>query len=205
MRCSVFVAASLDGFIARGDGAIDWLPGPDPTADDFDGTPGGAEGEDQSGYDAFLAEVDVIVMGRATYETVVGFGIPWPYPRPVVVLTNRPLGEVPDRADVRADAGPVADVVERLEADGFRHAYVDGGAVVQQFLAADLIDRVTVTTVPVLLGDGIRLFGPLPEDRWFEPSGVRQLGEMVQTTWTRASHGPAAPGEVVVPDEHGSR
>lgn len=180
MRCSIFIATSLDGFIARPDGALDWLPGADVTADDFDGSPPG-----DSGYDAFIAEVDVIVMGRATYETVLAFGIDWPYPRPVVVLTSRPLGTVPDGADVRVEQGPAAEVVDRLAADGFTHAYVDGGDVIQQFLAADLLDAMTITVVPVLLGQGIHLFGELPADRHFRPDPPRRLGEMVQTTWHR--------------------
>lgn len=180
MRSSVFIATSLDGFIARPDGALDWLPGADVAADDFDGTPPG-----DSGYDAFMAAVDVIVMGRATYDTVLDFGIRWPYPRPVVVLTSRPLHTVPDGADVRRDQGPVTEVVRRLDADGFTHAYVDGGDVVQQFLAADLIDDMTITVAPVLLGQGIRLFGDLPSDRVFRPDPPRRLGELVQTTWHR--------------------
>lgn len=180
MRCSVFIATSLDGFIARPDGALDWLPGADPGAEDFDGTP-----DDDSGYDAFMAGVDVLVMGRATYDTVLDFGIGWPYPRPVVVLTSRPLDTVPDDADVRTDQGPVTEVVERLADDGFTHAYVDGGDVIQQFLAADLIDAMTITVVPVLLGQGIPLFGALPADRSFRADSPRLAGGLVQTTWHR--------------------
>lgn len=180
MRCSVFIATSLDGYIARPDGALDWLPGADPQAEDFDGTPPG-----DSGYDAFMASVDVIVMGRATYDSVLDFGVGWPYPRPVVVLTSRPLDAVPEGADVRREQGPVTEVVARLGQDGFTHAYVDGGDVVQQFLAADLIDAMTITVVPVLLGQGIRLFGDLPADRHFQPDPPRGLGAMVQTTWHR--------------------
>lgn len=188
MRCSVFIATSLDGLIARPDGALDWLPGADPEAEGFDGTPDGASGDDRpgdSGYDAFMAGIDVIVMGRATYDTVLGFGIAWPYPRPVVVLTSHPLDVVPEGADVRRDQGPVADVVGRLEQDGFTHAYVDGGDVIQQFLAADLVDTMTITIVPVLLGQGIRLFGDLPADRAFRAGPPRLAGGLVQTTWDR--------------------
>lgn len=180
MRCSVFIATSLDGFIARPDGGLDWLPGADVETDDFDGTPG-----DDSGYNDFMAATDVIVMGRATYDTVLGFDIDWPYPRPVVVLSSRPLDTLPDGADVRRDQGPATEVVTRLAADGFSHAYVDGGDVIQQFLAADLIDAMTITVVPVLLGRGIRLFGDLPADRHFRPDRPRRLGAMVQTTWHR--------------------
>ncbi len=162
-----------------------WTGCPVRTWQDFDGTPDGGTSGDDSGYEAFMAGVDVIVMGRATYDTVLDFGIGWPYPRPVVVLTSRPLDTVPDGADVRTDQGPVTEVVGRLDADGFTHAYVDGGDVIQQFLAADLIDTMTITVVPVLLGQGIRLFGELPDDRAFRPDAPRRLGEFVQTTWHR--------------------
>lgn len=181
LRCAVFIATSLDGCIARGDGALDWLPGADAGAEDD-----AEDGGDDSGYAAFVATVDVLVMGRTTYDTVLGFGIGWPYTLPVVVLSSRPLDTVPDGADVRHEQGPVDEVAARLAAAGFRRAYVDGGAVVQQFLAADLVDELTITQVPVLLGDGIRLFGQLDDDLWFTPEEPRLLaGGMVQTRWVR--------------------
>lgn len=176
MRCAVFIATSLDGCIARPDGDLDWLPQDDDLG-----------AGDDHGYQAFVDEMDVLVMGRRTYDTVLGFGVGWPYDLPVVVLTNRPLGDVPDGADVRRAGGPVAEVVAGLEAEGFASAYVDGGEVVQQFLAADLVDDLTITVVPVLLGDGIRLFGELDRDLRFTAGEPRLVtGGLVQTTWTRA-------------------
>jgi dihydrofolate reductase len=176
VHAAAFIATSLDGCIARADGALDWLP-----QDDSD------EADDDHGYAAFVAGRDVIVMGRATYDTVVGFDVGWPYELPVVVLTHRPLADTPSGADVTTASGPVAEVLATLGQQGRTSAYVDGGAVIQQLLAADLLDQLTITVVPVLLGDGIRLFGDVPGDRRFVASAPRLVaGGLVQTTWTRA-------------------
>lgn len=151
VRTSVFIGTSLDGFIAREDGSLDWLPA--------------VENADDHGYTAFIRTVDVIVIGRGTFDTVVGFG-EWPYGRTaVVVLTSRPV-VVPEGAKehVTTFAGEPADVLAHLEGRGFTHAYVDGGVTIQRFLEAGLIDRLIVTRVPVLLGRGRPLFGPLTRD-----------------------------------------
>lgn len=153
MRASVFIATSLDGYIARPDGSIDWLPAPDPG------------GDEDYGYRAFIDSVDVLVMGRHTYETALGFEA-WPYAgTPVVVLSHRPL-DVPDAlaGSVERMAGPPAAIIRRLAGRGAEHLYVDGGQTIQGFLAAGCIDRLIITVVPVLLGDGLPLFGPLPHD-----------------------------------------
>jgi dihydrofolate reductase len=155
VRSSVFIATSLDGFIAREDGGIDWLP---PVDD------GSGKGDDY-GYGPFFDSVDTLVMGRNTFELVRTFGS-WPYgDRRVVVLTTRPL-EVPEWAEGRVEAmsGPVREVVRRLAERGAAHLYVDGGKTVQSFLAEGLIQRMVVSRIPVLLGRGIPLFGPLPGD-----------------------------------------
>ena len=149
-RAAVFIATSLDGFIARADGALDWLPAPEPGGEDY-------------GFAAFLASVDALVMGRNTFDLVRDFPT-WPYgDRPVVVLTHRPL-DVPASLGGRVEtmAGQPGEIAERLAARGLARLYVDGGLTVQAFLAAGLGDRLIVTTVPVLLGRGVPLFGPLP-------------------------------------------
>jgi dihydrofolate reductase len=152
MKASVFIATSLDGFIARADGGLDWLPGDDV---------------EDHGYDALMATVDAIVMGRNTYEIVLGFGT-WPYGgKSVVVLTTRPLIQ-PRGGTVDVMAGTPNDIVARLAERGVQHIYVDGGITVQRFLAAGLIQRFTITRIPVLLGRGIPLFGPIPADIWLE-------------------------------------
>ena len=149
----MFIATSLDGFIAREDGAIDWL------------TEGnaGEKGEDY-GYQAFIDTVDVLVMGRGTYEQVLGFGA-WPYKKPVVVLSSGEVDVLDKLAgSVEAMSASPPEVVRRLEERGFRHAYIDGGKTIQGFLEAGLIQRLTLTTIPILIGRGIGLFGALSRD-----------------------------------------
>ncbi|MCL4820760.1 MAG: dihydrofolate reductase family protein [Vicinamibacteria bacterium] len=146
---TVFIGLSVDGFIARRDGALDFLP----------------EAPEEHGYEALMASVDALVMGRATFETVLGFGGPWPYgDKRIVVLTSRPLDVSAIAGRVEVMGGDPAEVVARLAASGAQNLYVDGGATVQRFLAAGLIDRLILTRVPVLIGEGIPLFGPLPGD-----------------------------------------
>ena len=157
---SVFVGTSLDGYIARPDGALDFLP------------PGGGE---PHGYDEFIASVDAIVIGRKTFETVLTLG-PWPYGnKRVVVLSSRPvdLSLVKDGV-VEQMAGPPAEIVSRLGASGAHHLYVDGGITIQQFLRAGLIQRLIITRVPVLIGDGVPLFGALPADIRLHHVATRQ-------------------------------
>jgi dihydrofolate reductase len=178
MLCSVFIATSLDGFIAREDGSLDWLP------------PGGGE---EHGYTEFMAGIDVVVMGRMTYETVLGFDV-WPYiGKRVVVLTNRPLAPATQQGAVfETMSGAPADVVSRLAGRGLRHAYVDGGITVQRFLAAGLIQRFTITRIPVLLGRGIPLFGPVPRDIRLDHVATRSYTSgMVTSEYTIASSPPA--------------
>ena len=149
MRASVFVGTSLDGFIARPDGALDFLP------------PGGGE---EHGYQAFIATVDALVIGRNTYEVVLAFET-WPYEqKPVFVLSSRPLAPAPAGAVVEQMSGEPSDIVSRLAARGIRHIYVDGGITIQRFLRAGLIQRLIITRVPVLIGEGIPLFGVIGRD-----------------------------------------
>lgn len=149
---SVFVGVSVDGFMARQNGDLDWLP---------------ADGGEPHGYDEFIATVDVIVIGRKTFETVLGFGT-WPYGgKRVVVLSSQPvdLGVAVSRGgNVEHMGGEPAGIASRLAASAARHIYVDGGITIQRFLRSALIDRLVVTRVPVLIGDGIPLFGSLPRD-----------------------------------------
>ncbi|MGB3279579.1 MAG: dihydrofolate reductase family protein [Pseudorhodobacter sp.] len=160
VTCHAFIATSLDGFIARPDGRIDWLEA-------FN-----APGEDH-GYDAFIAEMDGIIMGRGTYETVLGFG-QWPYSLPVIVMSQS-LGveSIPDAlADMIAicDMEPEA-LVAALSEEGWQKVYVDGGQVLQSFIRAGLLSDITLTQVPVLIGEGRPLFGTLPADVRLEHQG----------------------------------
>jgi len=149
MKASVFVGTSVDGFIARLDGELDFLP---------------AGGGEPHGYDEFMATVDALVIGRNTFETVLGFEA-WPYGgKPVIVLSTRSLPPLPQGAVAERLSGEPAEVLSQLEARGIRHVYVDGGITIQRFLRAGLIQSLTITRVPVLIGSGIPLFGALPRD-----------------------------------------
>jgi dihydrofolate reductase len=147
---SVFVGTSVDGFIARLNGDLDFLP---------------PEGGEPHGYNEFIATVDAIVIGRKTFETVLAFP-EWPYgTKPVIVLSTRPLDFSAVRGGVVEQlSGSPVEIVAKLAARNFRHVYVDGGITIQQFLRAGQIQRLIVTRVPVLIGEGIPLFGSLPRD-----------------------------------------
>jgi dihydrofolate reductase len=141
---------AFDGFIARPNGALDFLP---------------IGGGEPHGYDEFIASVDALVIGRNTFETVLSFPT-WPYgDKRVVVLSGRPLdlSGVGGRG-VEQMTGTPAEIVSQLAASGAQHLYVDGGITIQKFLRAGLVDRLIITRVPVLIGDGIPLFGSLPRD-----------------------------------------
>jgi len=150
MTVSVFIGTSVDGFIARPNGDLDFLP------------EGGGE---PHGYNEFIASVDAIVIGRNTFEKVLTFGA-WPYSdKRVVVLSSRPVDLSPSSEGVVEQmAGPPVEIVSQLAASGARHLYVDGGITIQRFLRAGLIQRLIITRVRVLIGGGIPLFGTLPRD-----------------------------------------
>lgn len=170
ISCHAFIATSLDGFIARDDGDIKWLlTRDDPTED--------------HGYNEFISDKDGIVMGRGTFEKVVSFDS-WFYTKPVVVLT-RSLTEssVPImlKDKVRILNMTPNDLVIFLEKEGWKKIYVDGGQVIQSFVRSNLLDEIVISTVPVLIGQGRTLFGPLKEDvslrhlgTKFFPSGLVQ-------------------------------
>jgi len=159
MTASVFIGISVDGFIARRNGDLDFLP------------TGGGE---PHGYDEFMAGVDALVIGRHTFEKVLTFG-GWPYAKKrVVVLSSRPVDlSAAVGGVVEHMAGPPAEIVSQLAASGAQHLYIDGGITIQRFLRAGLIQRLIITRVPVLIGDGIPLFGALPRDVQLRHVGTR--------------------------------
>lgn len=171
-RVSVFIAVSLDGFIARTDGGIDWLS----VVED-------EHGEDY-GYGEFIADVDTIVMGRKTFDMVSGFE-PWPFAgKRVIVLSHHSLPVTPD--GVEAHDGPLPDLILRLGEAGAKRVYLDGGETIRQGLAEDLVDDLTLSHIPVMLGKGRPLFGPeVPHGRW-QLLGARHFGTgLVQATYRR--------------------
>lgn len=151
MDCCVFCGVSLDGFIARGDGGIDWL---DEMRKRF------PPGED-AGFSAFYEYVDAIVMGRGSYDSVASFP-EWPYDRRVIVLSRSKI-EV-DRPQVEVSAEEPRELVERLRAEGLSKVYVDGGRVIHSFLRDGLIDEITLTILPIVIGGGRPWTGALPSD-----------------------------------------
>jgi dihydrofolate reductase len=155
IKASVFIATSLDGFIARPDGTIDWLNQANAVV---------PPGED-CGYKAFIETVDVLVMGRNTFEQVLSF-VEWPYGTLRVVVLSRRGIAVPEtlKPTVSTSAEPPELLSTRLAAEGARHLYVDGGQTIQSFLNAGLLHEITITVIPILLGAGIPLFGPLQSD-----------------------------------------
>lgn len=152
-KTSVYIATSLDGFIARTDGSLDWL--------EID------TGGDDYGFKAFMESIDSMVLGRATFQQVLGFG-EWPYAGKHVVVPSSSLtsDDVPEhlRPEVEITNGEPAELLDLLETGGYKHSWVDGGKTIQRFLRDRLIDEVTISTIPVLIGEGIPLFGALETD-----------------------------------------
>jgi dihydrofolate reductase len=149
----VFIATSVDGYIARADGEIDWLT-------EYE------TGNEDTGYDAFMDSIDGLVMGRGTFEKALSFGA-WPFKKPVIVLSQN-LSQNELRADldgkVRISSLAPSPLMHALAAEGWKRAYIDGGKVIQSFLKEGLISDIVLTRVPVLLGDGISLFGRMEGD-----------------------------------------
>jgi dihydrofolate reductase len=174
-ECAVFVGVSLDGFIARLNGDLDWLMGE-----------GGGDSAEY-GYNEFIADIDAIVMGRRTFEKVLTFD-KWYYGgKRVVVLSNLPLdlSLARDRGGVvELMGGSPAEIVSKLAASGARRLYVDGGITIQQFLCVGLIHRLIISRLPVLIGEGIPLFGSLPRDICLSHIATRTYpGGMVQSEY----------------------
>jgi dihydrofolate reductase len=180
VRISVFCGVSVDGFLARRDDGLDFLD---------------AGGQEPHGYEEFFATVDVVVMGRRTFDVVRTFG-QWPYgKKPVVVLSTGRLDFSSIKGGVVEQmAGEPREIAEKLEARGFRHVYVDGGITIRRFLEAGLVDRMVVTRVPVLIGEGIPLFGPVGRDIALEHVETRTYkGGLVQSEYGLAVRAGPSP------------
>ncbi len=175
MEHVVYIATSIDGYIAGPDGDLDWLQMvPNPDQDDF-------------GFAEFLDGIDALVMGRTTFETVLGFGGEWPYSVPVHVW-SRGTVVIPERLKERVSpiSGTAAEVSGILEQSGARRIYVDGGRTIQSFLRADRIDELTITTIPIVLGGGTRLFDLLDSPLRFDLVRTRtHLNQLVMSTYRR--------------------
>jgi dihydrofolate reductase len=174
MRIFVYIAVSLDGYIAKTDGSLDWLIEiPNPDGIDF-------------GFRDFINTIDAVVMGRKTFEKVLTFK-EWPYSKRVFVLSNS-LRQLPGELVAKAEItrGNPREILTALEQKGFRNVYVDGGKTIQGFLELDLIDEMIITTIPVLLGNGIPLFGKLKFELKFEHVETQiYLGALVKSCYIR--------------------
>lgn len=155
LQCSVFIATSLDGFIARPNGSIDWLESLNKTV----------PANEDCGYAHFMDSVDALVMGRRTLETTLTFP-QWPYGEKPVLVVSRTLQRLPSHipAQVELTQATPADITLDASSRGWKRLYIDGGELVQSFLRSGLLTDLTITTVPVLLGSGRRLFGELERD-----------------------------------------
>lgn len=172
---SVFIATSLDGYIADKNGGLDWLNSiPNPDNDDM-------------GYVEFTKGIDALIMGRTTFETVIGFDVPWPYEKSVFVLSNT-LKEIPESHKDKAFLvkGTLTEILEQINEKGYKRLYIDGGTTIRNFLKADLIDEMVLTTIPILLGGGSSLFGELPNELRFELIGTKTfMNQIIQNHYKR--------------------
>ena len=166
----IFIATSLDGYIADEEGSIDFLE------------TGKTQEDEDTGFDAFMEEGDALVMGRGTYEAVMSFGV-WPYEAPVFVL-SRSLEYLPEELSGRAEIieGTPAEVTSALNERGFDRLYIDGGLTIQSFLEDDMIDRMIITRIPILLGAGRPLFSQMTEPAIFRHVETTLIGERAVTS-----------------------
>lgn len=168
-KISVYIATSLDGFIARENGGLDWLEKVNPPA----------ESNEDYGYKELVASVDALVMGRNTYEVIAAAKM-WPYQDKRVIVLSTTLSSVSNNAELYE--GDIVHLTEKLHSEGVKHIYVDGGVIVSQFLNAGYIDQITLSIVPVILGSGIALFKNILNESWYQlasvqsyPNGLVQL------------------------------
>ncbi len=189
MKLSVFCGVSVDGFLARPNHGLDFLE---------------TGGQEPHGFEEFYGSVDVVVIGRKTFEVVLTFG-QWFYgKKQVVVLSSRPVdfSWIKDGV-IEQMSGEPAEIAAQLRSRGFQHAYIDGGITIQKFLTAGLIDRMIVTRVPVLIGEGIPLFGPVPRDIALRHVATRSYpGGLVQTEYEIGAESPTKAGKKRTTSRH---
>lgn len=172
---SVFIAQSLDGYIADMQGGLEWL-NEIPNPDNVD-----------MGYYKFMDQIDAIVMGRKTFETVCSFDIDWPYNKPVFVISNT-LNVIPEKnkKECKLVNGSISEILTQIHTEGFNNLYIDGGITIQNFLKEDRIDEIIITTMPVLLGGGTSLFAEFSRRLEFKHIDTKVfLNEIVQSHYRR--------------------
>lgn len=171
----VFIGASLDGYIADRNGGLNWLTAiPNPEQSDM-------------GYTEFMAQVDALVMGRKTFETVCGFEGDWPYAKPIFIV-SRTFDTIAEEYRDKAELvkGSLVQILEKIHNKGYHRLYIDGGVTIQNFLKEDLIDEITITTIPIVLGGGSALFSVLPKELEFTLVASKVfLDQLVQNHYIR--------------------
>ncbi|RAJ15995.1 dihydrofolate reductase [Arenibacter echinorum] len=171
----VFIGASLDGYIADRNGGLDWLTSiPNPEQSDM-------------GYNEFMTQVDALVMGRKTFETICGFEGDWPYVKPVFIV-SRTLDTLAEEYWDKAELvkGSLTEILEQINSKGYHRLYIDGGVTIQNFLKENLIDEMTITTIPIVLGGGSALFSILPKELEFALVESKVfLNQLVQNRYRR--------------------
>lgn len=178
MSNKVYIATSLDGYIADKDGGIDWLSMVPMTE------------EVQAAFTHFMDTVDALVMGRNTFDMVKSFGGEWPYKKRVFVVSNS-MNSIPDdyKDKVELIKGSPTDIVSQLNQKGYNNLYIDGGKTIQKFLKEDLIDEMIIASIPILLGSGKPLFGVLSNPQKFRLVDSKVISnQMVQTHYRKISH-----------------
>ena len=157
MNVSVFIATSLDGFIARENGDVDWLPSGEELSD--------SSKIDEYGYEKFIKDINVLVMGKNSFEKVLTFG-DWPYKDLQVIVLCKSLKNLPNHIPntVSISSAEPKQLIYELETKGIKNIYIDGGKVIQSFLKENLVSKLILTRVPIILGKGISLFGYLNQE-----------------------------------------
>lgn len=153
-RMSVYIATSIDGYIAKKDDGLDWLETFSPPLDN--------PNEDY-GFKKFLNQVDALVMGKNTY-TIASSANVWPYQGKRVIVLSSSLPTVCDKAEIYC--GDIQNLTKKLYSEGIKHIYVDGGKTISQFLNAGLIDELIISIIPIILGSGIPLFNHILNESW---------------------------------------
>ena len=171
MKCSVYIATSADGFIAKKDGDIDWLhTAGKPDADMGD--------EADMGMVDYMASIDCMIMGRKCMDTISSFNLTpeqWPYGNTRIIVLSNTVKQAPANLQDKVEmySGDIKALIARLESEGHKHAYIDGGTTIQGFINLELINEMTITRCPVLLGEGIPLFGKTDKDIKLEHSTAK--------------------------------
>jgi len=158
MKCSVYIATSVDGYIATADGGVDWLH-----------TAGNLEvdmGSEDMGFQSYMDSVDCMIIGRKCMEMISSMNITpeqWPYGDVRIVVLSNTVKKPPENLSGKIEmySGDIQDLIIKLESSGFKHAYIDGGSTITSFINLELINEMTITKAPVLLGGGKPLFGKI--------------------------------------------